>query len=140
MKKVIFTIVIHIILLLCISCSSDDLVIEDMALSKAEQNAIVNLISNNLMIEKGVPVSITAVKLRKINNNYYLSSYHGNSVTTTLLRVENGSTLKYGEISCTSEITKSSEEGCIPDKNGKRCTPSKKGNCTKIVTTGILVE
>ena len=117
------------------ACSSDDLTIDEMTLSKSEQKAIVKFISTNLMIQKGDPVSITSVKLEKINNNYYLLCQHDNNVTAALLRVENKSILKYGNISCTSELQSNNIGSCIPHENGKYCISLSSGNCTKTVTS-----
>jgi hypothetical protein len=113
-------------------------VIEELTLNKADHDAIVDLISENLTIEKGAHVSISSTKLKKIEDSYYLVSYHENSVTTTLLKVENKSTLKYNKISCTSELSSNKEVGCIPHKDGNKCIASTKGDCTKTVTSGVL--
>ena len=127
--------------LLITSCSSDDLTIEDMTLSNAEKNAIVKLVETNLSITQKKQVTITSTKLNKTDDMYYLSMYHGDGVTNTLLKVENGNTLKYGKVSCTSDSCAHSG-GCLPDPRGDRCTPCTRGtkDCSKTVTSGELVQ
>ncbi|WP_298427019.1 hypothetical protein [uncultured Kordia sp.] len=139
MKKRIFALVLTCALL-TISCSSDDLTIEEMTLSKAEQYAIVKLVSTNLSVGKSAPVVISSVKLKKIEDSYYLSSYHGDKITTTLLKIEGDTTLKYAGISCTSKAC-STTDGCVPDKDGKKCAKCPwAGDCTKTVTSDIIQE
>ncbi len=99
MKKNQLTLVLLCILTMFItSCSSDDLTIEEMTLSKSEQDAIVKLVKTNVSITKNAQITIDSVKLKKIEDTYYLSSYHGDEITTTLLKVENETQLKYAGI------------------------------------------
>ncbi|WP_046757445.1 hypothetical protein [Kordia jejudonensis] len=139
MKKIIGAVLCMCLLL--ISCASDDLTIEEMSLSKAEQDAIVKLVTTNLSITEKTQVTINEVKLVKINESYYLRSYHGDKITTTLLRVENRTTLKYAGISCTTTYC-STDTGCIPDKDGKKCTKcgAFSSDCTKTVTSDIVAD
>ncbi|WP_298519915.1 hypothetical protein [uncultured Kordia sp.] len=135
-----------ILSLLCVltifmtACSSDDLTIEEMTLSKSEQDAIVKLVKTNVSIAKNIQITIDSVKLKKIDDAYYLSSYHGDEITTTLLKVENGIDLKYAGISCTSKSCATSD-GCVPHKDGKKCTKCPwSADCTKIVTSDALTN
>ncbi|EDP95458.1 hypothetical protein U8527_17355 [Kordia algicida OT-1] len=124
-----------------ISCSSDDLTIEQKTLSKSEQDAIVKLVSTNLSISKDANVSIDSVKLMKINDGYYLRLYHDGEITTTLLKVEKETMLKYAGISCTTTYC-ATDDGCIPDKDGKKCTKcgAFSSDCKKTVTSDVLTE
>ncbi|MGH1383870.1 hypothetical protein [Kordia sp.] len=141
MKKNQLTLVLLCILTMFItSCSSDDLTIEEMTLSKSEQDAIVKLVKTNVSITKNAQITIDSVKLKKIEDTYYLSSYHGDEITTTLLKVENETQLKYAGISCTSKSCATSD-GCVPHKDGKKCTKCPwSADCTKTVTSDQLTE
>jgi len=122
------------------ACSSDDLTIEEMTLSKSEQQTIEKLVVTNLSITQKKQITIHDTKLKKIDDTYYLAMYHGDEITTTLLRVENGALLKYAGISCTSKSC-ATNDGCIPHSNGKKCTKCKLSrDCTKTVTTDHLTQ
>lgn len=138
-RNLIFS-MLCLLTLLITSCSSDDLTIEQKTLSKSEQDAIVKLVSTNLSIAKNAQVSIESVKLKKIEDSYYLLSYHGDEITTTLLRIENETILKYAGISCTSKNS-AKVEGCLPDTIEKRCIQfSSDLSCTKTVTSDVFSE
>ncbi|MEM6720117.1 MAG: hypothetical protein AAF611_12405 [Bacteroidota bacterium] len=141
MKKRSFIYSLFCAFAVCITaCSSDDLTIEEMTLSKSEQKAIQKLVTTNLSITQKKQVTIEEVKLKKIDDTYYLSMKHGDQVTTTLLKVENGTTLTYAGISCTSKSC-STTDGCIPAKDKKKCTKCPwSTDCTKTVTSDELTE
>ncbi|MCH2195424.1 hypothetical protein [Kordia sp.] len=122
------------------ACSSDDFTIEEMTLSKSEQDAIVKIVQTNVSIAKNAQITIDSVKLKKIDDTHYLSSYHGDEITTTSLKVENGVDLKYAGISCTSKSCYTSD-GCIPHKDEKKCTKCTwSADCTKTVTSDALTN
>lgn len=127
-------------LFLTISCTSDDLTIEEKTLAKSEQDAIVQLVSDNLLVTKRTNVSISEVKLKKSNDMYYLSLRFENIIANVLLK-ESDNMLRYGGLQCISEACSDDEEGCIPDKDRKlKCTPCDKGDCTKIVSGVNIFE
>ncbi|MGQ1929747.1 hypothetical protein [Ornithobacterium rhinotracheale] len=71
--------------------------------------------------------------IEKIEDTYYLRSKSDEGqITTTLLKLENNKLFVEG-ISCTSS---SNEGGCIPEKNGLRCTScdNLESICTKTIS------
>ena len=132
--------VIFIFTLLLISCSSNDLKIDQLILNKAEEKAIIDLITTNLSISKKAKIIIESTELQKIDGSYYLISFHGKERTATLLRVEGETTLKYAGISCTSKSCPTSDS-CVPDKDGEKCSACPRGSdCTKTVTSDELTQ
>ena len=78
--------------------------------------------------------------MKKIEASDNLMSFHSDEITTTLLKIENETMLKYAGISCTSKVC-ATNSGWVPDKDGKKCTECPwSADCTKTVTSDVFSE
>jgi hypothetical protein len=138
MKKVQLKLsMIFLLFILVFSCENDVADKDNLTLSINERNAIVNLLEADFSSKSNNIVKFSSTELIEIDKVYYLRLFHGESVTTTLLKIDSNNKLLYGGISCTTVSCSSSATGCIPNLNNG-CTSCTEGtkDCKRTITVG----